>query len=290
MQPGLASQWQTITGKFEGAGLNYMYTDGIGCVTTGYGNLIDCAATNSSGKVDCTGCSTPPVSATSLGWLRNSTGVLASPTEVVGEWQTVKNGGAKYASTNAAKVTTLHLSADTIQTLFNSVTASDEAAIRKFIPKYDSLPADAQLALLSMAWAEGTAGLASFKTLVNAVNASPPDFNTAANESHMQGVGIDARNAMDKLAFQNAAVVLQKNLDPSALYWPQSAGSYTPGISDVFGAAQNALTPTNIAVLAGVGLLVYGLHTGKLRRGLRRAGVYLPTSWRRKIPSLPVPS
>ena len=265
-----------------------MYTDAIGCVTTGYGNLIDCAATNSSGKVDCTGCSTPPVSATSLGWLRNSTGVLASPTEVVGEWQTVKNGGAAYRSTAAAKVTTLHLSADTIQTLFNSVTASDEAAIRKFIPKYDSIPADAQLALLSMSWAMGTAGLDSFKTLVNAINASPPDFTTAANESHMQGVGIDARNAMDKLAFQNAATVIANKLDPSALYWPGTAGSSTPIYSDALAAAQTALTPTNIAVLAGVGLFIYGLHTGKLRRGLRKAGVYLPTAWRRKIPALPI--
>jgi hypothetical protein len=271
--PSVASKWQSFTGGFEGAGLNYMYTDALDLVTTGYGNKID-----------------PESDAAVLPWKRNSTGVLASPTEVSAEWNTVKNGGAPYRSTAAAKNTTLHLDADAIQTLFNSVTAATEASIRKIIPKYDSLPADAELALLSMVWAMGSGGLASFKTLVDAINSSPPDFSTAAAQSHMQGVGIDARNAADKLLFENAAVVIQKKLDPSALYYPGSAGDYSPGISDIFGTAQAALTPQTIAVIAAAGLLIYGLHTGKLRRGLRKSGVYLPTKWRRKIPSLPIPA
>jgi hypothetical protein len=104
----------------------------------------------------------------------------------------------------------------------------------------------------------------------------------------MQGTGIDARNAADKTLFMNAATVVQKKLDPSALYYPGSAGDYSPGISDLFGTAQAALTPQTILVLGALGLFVYGLHTGKLRRGLRKSGVYLPTKWRRKIPSLPI--
>ena len=276
MWPSVAAVWKTpFTQGFEGS-TNYMYTDVENYVTTGYGNKID-----------------PEPLATQLPWKRKSTGVLASPTEVDGEWNTVKNGGNAYRSTNAAKVTTLYLDEDAITQLFNSKTAAFEASARKIFPNYDNLPADAQLAIMSMLWAEGPGppgGLSSFTTLVNAVNKNPPDFATAAAQSHMQGNGIDKRNAADALLFQNAAVVTQKGLDKSALYWPQSAGDYSPGISDVFGAAQGALTPTNIAVLAAVGLLAYGLHTGKLRRGLRRAGVYLPTSWRRKIPSLPVPS
>ena len=271
MYPSVANKWQSFTGGFEGNGLTYMYTDGLGLVTTGFGNKID-----------------PESDAVVLPWKRNSDGQLATPGEVSDEWNTVKNGGSTYRSTNAASHTTLHLDSNDVQVLFNSKTAANEAAIRKIIPSYDNLPADAQLALLSMVWAMGSGGLASFRTLVDAINSSPPDFATAAAQSHMQGVGIDQRNAADKLLFENAAVVLQKKLDPTALYYPQSAGTYTPGISDIFGAAQTALTTQNLVVLAAVGLLAYGLHTGKLRRGLRRSGVYLPTKWRRKIPAIPV--
>jgi GH24 family phage-related lysozyme (muramidase) len=271
--PSLGTVWQKITGQFEGAGLSYMYTDALGLVTTGYGNLVD-----------------PESAAAALPWVVNATGALATPAEVQTEWTTVKNGGATYRSTNAASHTSLHLTADTIQTLFNSVSAANEAAIRKIIPAYDNLPADAQLALMSMVWAMGSGGLASFKTLVSAVNASPPDFTTAAAQSHMQGTGIDARNAMDKLAFQNAATVIANKLDPSALYWPGTPGNSSPGISDAVAAAQTVLTPINIALFAGMGLFIYGLHTGKLRRGLRKAGVYVPTSWRRKIRTPKVPA
>jgi hypothetical protein len=274
--PSVAAVWKTpFTQGFEGA-TNYMYTDSLNYVTTGYGNKID-----------------PESLATQLPWMRNSTGVLASPTEVDGEWNTVKNGGTPYRSTNAAKVTTLHLDADAITQLFNSKTAAFEASARKIFPNYDNLPADAQLAIMSMLWAEGPGppgGLSSFTTLVNAVNKNPPDFTTAAAQSHMQGSGIDKRNAADQLLFTNAAAVVAKKLDPTALYWPGSAGNYTPGISDIFGGAQAALTPQTLVALGAIGLLIYGLHTGKLRRGLRKAGIYIPIDWRRKIPALPTPA
>jgi hypothetical protein len=68
------------------------------------------------------------------------------------------------------------------------------------------------------------------------------------------------------------------------------ATQYAKPVSGVDLSLTRVFTQQNMFVLAAVGLFAYGLHTGKLRRGLRKSGIYLPTKWRRKIPALPIPA
>jgi hypothetical protein len=82
-------------------------------------------------------------------------------------------------------------------------------------------PADAQLALLSMAWAMGPGGPPQFKNMAAACEKL--DFDTAAAQCRMDETGnpgVVPRNKADKLLFENAAAVVAAAMDYSVVYYP----------------------------------------------------------------------
>jgi GH24 family phage-related lysozyme (muramidase) len=205
--PSVVANWRAFNQPFEGV-LNFMYTDALGLVTTGMGNLID-----------------SPGAAQGLPW-KNPDGSLADPDTVAAQWQAVKDGPIN-SSVNAGYLTTIRLDDAGIQQAIQNTMAQDIGVLRGYFPTWDSLPADAQLAILSMAWAMGPGFPATFTSFTASINAG--DFDTAASQADFKGVGVANRIAANKFALHNAQIVSDQGLDPSTLYWPNVAGSGLSG-------------------------------------------------------------
>jgi hypothetical protein len=117
----------------------------------------------------------------------------------------------------------LRLSIDGIRELVNSKLSSNENILAATFPQFSDWPADAQLALLSMAWALGPAFPASWPKFATACRAL--DFAGASIECRMQEAGnpgVIPRNNADQLLLQNASKVMraENGYDPDTLYYP----------------------------------------------------------------------
>lgn len=245
---------------FEGY-LPFMYLDVKGLVTTGMGNLID-----------------PISSAMSLPWLK-ADGTYASQGEIAQEWQAIKakqdmklRGGGAFKS-----VATLHLDENGIQQLIASKLFQMESSLVGKYPGFPNWPADAQLGLLSMAWAMGPKF--NFPKFQAAVNAVYPDFVTAAQESHMNesgNPGLIPRNVANNVLFLNAADTLRNGGLLDQLIWHpgQVAGNVATAVAQE-GVAQVqqvgrvvARNPVKVAIagagiFGGLGYLVWKVMGGK---------------------------
>jgi hypothetical protein len=200
---------------FEGR-VKYMYLDSLGLVTVGVGNLIDSADPQAS----------TPEQALALPFVRHVNGDPdidgdpATAEEITGDWWRLKTRPelAKTGHLGAKPLTTVHLTGADIDTLVARRLQSYEDELRK-TPEFadlDDWPADAQLGLLSMAWAMG-GGFASggrWPDFRGAVAAR--DWTAAAGDSHI-GNGAPARNAADAQLFSNARRVVDEGLDLSVL-------------------------------------------------------------------------
>jgi len=240
-----------FTTKFEGK-LPFMYLDVKGLVTTGIGNLID-----------------PVDSALSLPWVHPD-GSPASQAEIRAAWNAVKarqdmklRGGGAFGS-----VTNLRLTDDGIRQLVNGKLRANEAILKKRFPTYDNWPADAQLGLLSMAWAMGPNF--RYPKFEAAVNALVPDFATAAKESYINDAnnpGLRPRNVANESLFMAAADTLKNNLDVTAINWNGFDALMRKGVAAVSSAAQTGtqtyvktqrkIFGPSLAIL-GIGGAVYG--------------------------------
>jgi GH24 family phage-related lysozyme (muramidase) len=211
MRDSVKAAFNRFTDAFEGH-TDFMYLDVLGWATTGRGNLID-----------------PIELAINLPWLK-ADGTPASKGQITDEWNTIKalqsirqRGGFAYKP-----YTTLHLAEDAIDTLCLQKVAANENALRKVFPAYDSWPADAQLGLLSMAWAMGTGF--RFPNFTAAANRG--DWQTAAEQCRMRtdgNPGVAPRNTANAKLFFNAELVTAYALDPSVLYYPNSPAHPTTG-------------------------------------------------------------
>jgi peptidoglycan hydrolase-like protein with peptidoglycan-binding domain len=199
--------WST---PFEGY-LNGPYTDAKGLITTGMGNLIDSQPPSP----------TPTAKARSLPW---------SPNNIDADWAILRANWPRVQSRASMNLTTSRLSPQAVTDLIVQTMREEEPAILRLFPGFRDFPADAQLAIWSMVWAEGTGNLAKFRALIQAANSG--DFVTAAAQSHMQGVGIDIRNLANKLLFLNAAAVRTLSADPTVLY-------YLDGLTRLAGTAES---------------------------------------------------
>jgi hypothetical protein len=245
--PGLRSAVVKAWVKFNApkeSYLDFMYTDSIGLVTTGMGNMIENRAAHGPDAITFT-----------LPWKHRGSGALATHAEVDAAWHAVKNAWPKVQSTASRSLTDLYLEPDAINRLWAGRLAANQTTLQRLFSKFSTWPADAQGAAHSMSWAMGTGdpgnpsagGLASFRTLVNALNQDPPDFRTAADNSFMKGGGISERNAADKQMFLNAAAIQEKNLDYDSLYFP--ADPFELGVRAFMAVAR---IPTWVKVTAGV--------------------------------------
>ena len=207
MKQSVFNTFPSFSTRFEGR-LNFMYLDIKGLVTTGIGNLID-----------------PFSLAQNLPWQSKSDpGRAATPDEIAAEWNFVKSdpeGRSRRGGGTFAAVTTLELSDSAVDDLVRKKLASMENVLanRQEFASFQSWPADAQLGLLSMAWAMGPA----FRFPNFQAACARQDFRTAADQCHMadeNNPGLRPRNAANKQLFLSAADALEGNLDPSEVHLP----------------------------------------------------------------------
>ncbi len=219
MFPAVQSDFPAFSAQFEGR-VPYMYLDVRGLVTVGVGNLVD-----------------PITEAQALPFrFKNNPGIAApgspaTPSQIAAEWQTLKNNPS--LATRGFKacepITQLELSDDAIDSLILDRLTKNEGFLKRqqWFQGFDTWPADAQLGLLSMAWAMGPAGPGGFPNFRAACQRL--DFNSAAAECRMNEAGnpgLAPRNNANVTLFSNAAIVLagpaQANLDRANLYYPRA--------------------------------------------------------------------
>jgi peptidoglycan hydrolase-like protein with peptidoglycan-binding domain len=253
------------SGPLEGKLLSYLYTDIDGWVTTGTGNMIDAAAPGQKKGVNCgkgtstpCGQATPTAKARSMPWTGGS---------IDADWAAIKAAWPKVSSTGCAAITTCRLSQSYLTQLAMDQLKANEAAILRLVPNFAQIPADSQLALHSMMWAMGSGALATFKSLLNAVNSE--DFATAAAQCHMQGDGIDMRNLANKLLFTNAAAIKTAGLPFDHLYY-LSGLSLIPGTAGA-GIALGLLGKALPGGLSSLGVMDLGFVVG----GMIVGGMFL---------------
>lgn len=202
MKQAVRDVFAEFSTRFEGR-VPFMYLDVKGLVTTGIGNLID-----------------PITTGVTLPWLK-ADGTKASKSEIEAEWRKVKSlqamrmrGGMAYGA-----VTSLRLSEAAIDALVVRKANEMEMHLVKRFKGYDTWPADAQLGLLSMAWAMGPAfKFPKFQAACDAL-----DFRTAAIQCKMNEVGnpgLVPRNKANETLFANSHKVITGNLCRETLYYP----------------------------------------------------------------------
>jgi GH24 family phage-related lysozyme (muramidase) len=201
MKQAVEQVFPAFTEHYEGH-VSWPYLDVEGLVTVARGNLID------------------PVSlALPLPW--NIGGYAVTGAEVEQDWAAVKaqtswteigGGNEKWA-----ELTRIRLTDAAIDALTSQKNASNEAQIRARFPNWDDLPADAQLATLSMAWACGAHGVDwEFPKFDAALLAG--DLSECAVQCHMEdsrNPGLVPRNAANAALFRSAA----SGADPDSVHW-----------------------------------------------------------------------
>ena len=184
----------------------WMYPDVKGLISTGVGNLID-----------------PCLYAQILPW-KHPDGTRATAVEVKAEWENLKhmpkecwaNGGGWFKSR-----TILRLSESDVRILVGQKLIQMETFLKGRFPDWDSYPADAQLALLSMSWALGPA----FRFPKFLAHLKARNWVGCADECKMTETGnpgVIPRNKKNRQLFINAAAVEKHKLDPEKLYWPRA--------------------------------------------------------------------
>jgi hypothetical protein len=225
MFASVQSTFPAFSAKFEDR-VPYMYLDIKGLVTVGIGNLID-----------------PVAAAQALPFqFKNAPGSFATPDEIAAEWQAVKNDQSLKTSWYSAfeSITQLELSDDSIDAVILERLNQNESFLKgpQWFPNFDTWPADAQLGLLSMAWAMGPASFAGFPRFSAACRIL--DFKTAAAECKMDdtgNAGLTPRNQANFTLFSNAEIILagqaQGVLERPTLYYPRTLtpADITPAVS-----------------------------------------------------------
>lgn len=212
MYPSVEAAFLGFTRPLEGV-VSYMYTDVLGLVTTGIGNLID---------------SVPMASA--LPWKVRATDADASPAQIAAEWYAVKDG--KIAAWHGPRP--LYLKDDAILALVLGRLQQNEVYLARRWANWSSWPADAQLGAHSCAWAAGAAWRAPHFDLAAAaldfttIAGPPGDANVDPSKrgdawlNDTGNAGLRPRNLANKLLFSNAAEVVKLGLPRDVLCWPNT--------------------------------------------------------------------
>jgi hypothetical protein len=145
--------------------------------------------------------------------------------EVRAAWQTVKdfpNPRKVYGGDNDFKnLTDLRLDEADVDDLCGKKVQQFWATLQKDFPKAGTWPADAQLALMFMAWGLGPAFGRGYPSFSKFVNAEPPDFKGSIEQATWKNINPDRKKNIATL-LQNAQGVLDSGGDPDALVWSKS--------------------------------------------------------------------
>lgn len=165
MHQSVRDVWVAFNEPLEGI-VNRLYADVLGLVTTGMGNLVD-----------------PMPAAMGLPW-KLPNGQPASRDQIQASWLAVKLDpkcaklGWKYAIGLPAN--SIRLDDSAVTALILGKLDSNDASMQARFDDWESRPADAQLAALSMAWAMGGAFWLKFPRFTKHFIAG--DYQAAAGE------------------------------------------------------------------------------------------------------------
>jgi len=186
----------------------YLDTHNPPLVTTGVGNMLP----NLAAMLD-------------LPWRLRTTGAAATQADIVNEWNrvTAATSHSHDSSDYWIRTAALHLLPNDIATLVASKAEEFAEGLSAYpqFNRFEQWPADAQLGILSMGWAMGDADFMEFPHFRAAC--AVQDWKTAAAECAMDAThnpGLVPRNKANHQLFLNAAIVKEKGLDPSKLYYP----------------------------------------------------------------------
>jgi hypothetical protein len=217
----VATAVDTLNDQIEGV-CPIMYVDVKNLVTCAVGYLID----DGSGQA--------PANCLALPWKHGVNGPLATADEVRAAWLVVKHSGLAGiggGSPKFAALTDLRLDAAGIDQATRGWIADAEPYLRKYFPGYDTTQADAQLAVLLMAYALGPAFSPEWPHFTAAFNASPPEFAVCAIQGKISTAGnpgVIPRDADIVELFTNAANWLQTDLPADVLWWPGTTAPSAP--------------------------------------------------------------
>lgn len=207
MRAAVRSAFLAFTAPLEGR-VRHLHLDVQGLVTTGVGHLVDTVA-----------------EAQRLPWQVGDGGPAATPEQIAAEWATVKSR-QDLRNTPAERafgpITTLRLSDAAIDELVLAKLDANEARLRRTpeFASFDEWPADAQLGLLSMAWAMGPAFTDDHRWPSFRGAVALHDWAAAGEHSRMNAAdnpGLAARNTANHTLFSNAARVVAGGLDRDVL-------------------------------------------------------------------------
>jgi GH24 family phage-related lysozyme (muramidase) len=201
MHESVKAYFYDYNAPFEGV-VSWLYLDIKGLVTVAVGNLVD-----------------PIQYAEGLEFFWPD-GRLATPDEFRAAWHRVKSdpNAAKRGHLYAKGLTNIRMSPDGMRALVTQKLEQFAAEIARKILDFDEWPADAQLGMMSLAWACGPAGALRFKFLLQ--SAAKRDWAAAAMHSQFQGN--KDRNAAHKICFRNAAKAGSMGYDPACLFYPRT--------------------------------------------------------------------
>ncbi len=208
VKPAVEAVFPAFSARFEGR-VSTMYVDVLGLVTVGVGCLID-----------------TPGGAARLPFV-HAGGTVATPSEIANAWQNLKahKDELKHKHWRFAAPYTygLHLPDAAVDDLMIERLRASEAWLRKTFPAWDSFPADAQLGIVSMAWAAGANFTAKFPTFTAA--AKRGDWASCAAECKLResgNPGVVPRNLADHYLFLCASVADSPTASPGyadAVHW-----------------------------------------------------------------------
>lgn len=203
MRESVAANFWKINEDWEGW-VSTCYKDQKGLVSFGLGNLAD------------------PVSLLLPAPFERIGGGLATHHDKIAEYRRVKDlvvpeGESRWQW--AAKDATIFIPRKHAEVFVAQKLASNEAHIRKLLPNWDSLPADAQFFMQSWCWAVGPNS--KYPRMLAAMRRG--DFFTAAKECTINPdvETIAERNIANRTLLRNAAYVAAEGMDCSVLHYPR---------------------------------------------------------------------
>lgn len=238
IQPEVVDVFYRWNGQYEGVAF-CMYADILGLATTGVGNLIPLAV------------------ALVLPW-KHPDGSPASEGEIEDAWNKIQGNmeAAKRGADYACTLTDLRLSREGVEALVQDRLDQNAVILAGRFPQFPDWPADAQLAVLSMAWAMG----AGFKFPKFEASIKAGDFRAAAEESAINATGnpgVIPRNKENKRLLVAAADLWDNggdfsrlSFDYSRLPEPRTFGEPAPGGD---GGSDTRIPWTEIAIGAALG-------------------------------------
>lgn len=204
MHQSVIDNFVRVSTPLEGC-VEHFYLDIKGLVTIGIGCLVD-----------------PVQLAYLLPMVHKTDNSEANANDIIYDWRAVKLNTqlARQGAKAADKITKLKLLPNEITILASKKLIDNEHFIRNhYFLNFDEYPADAQLAIMLMAWAVGAGFPTIFKKLTTHIKSC--DWNSCAEECYINSKnnpGLVPRNKLVRKLFLSAAYITHEQLNPENLY------------------------------------------------------------------------